>query len=80
MDNQKTLSNRNITKITLFSTRYEFESIDDALTRLDTLDLVTPAGAFEKFEVIIDYNNGDTIRASFKDKSDISSFLKKLEV
>lgn len=80
MDNQKTLSNLNIAKVTLFGARYEFESIDDALTRLNALYLATPAGAFEKFEIIIDYNNGDTIRASFKDKSAISSFLKKLEV
>lgn len=83
MERLKASLERYVTRIAilpLFGARYEFESIDDALAKLNTLDLVTPAGAFEKFEVIIDYNNGDTIRASFKDKTAISSFLKKLEV
>lgn len=83
MERLKASLERYVTRIALlplFGARYEFESIDDALTKLDTLDLVTPAGAFEKFEVIIDYSNGDTIRASFKDKTAISSFLKKLEL
>lgn len=83
MERLKASLERYVTKIAilpLFGARYEFESIDDALAKLNTLDLVTPAGAFEKFDVIIDYNNGDTIRASFKDKSDISSFLRKLEI
>jgi hypothetical protein len=32
-----------------------------------------------KFEVIVDYNNSDTIRATFQSKNLLIDFLKKLE-
>lgn len=73
---------RLITKITilpLFGTRLEFGAVKEALAKLGEIDLKTPAGHFDKFEVIIDYNNGDTIRASFKDKTGLSDFLNMLD-
>ncbi|MCY7386353.1 MAG: hypothetical protein LH628_28075 [Microcoleus sp. CAN_BIN18] len=63
----------------LFGTRYEFENIDDALTELNTLDLDRPSGEFERFEVMIDYNNSDTIRATFQNKILLADFLRKLK-
>jgi 16S rRNA G966 N2-methylase RsmD len=65
--------------IPLFGTRYEFNSIDDALIELDTLDVSNPSGEFERFEVIIDYSNNDVIRATFQNKSLLADFLRKLE-
>ncbi|MEA5503685.1 hypothetical protein VB735_11310 [Halotia wernerae UHCC 0503] len=64
--------------IPLFGTRYEFENIDDALTELNTLDINNPSGEFDRFEVIIDYSNNDTIRANFQNKTLLANFLRKL--
>jgi DNA modification methylase len=73
---------RYITKIVimpLFGVRYEFQSIDNALMELNTLNIDSPDGNFERFEVIVDYNNNDTIRATFQDKTVLADFLRKLE-
>ena len=70
---------RNIVLIPLFGKRYEFDSIDDAISGLDTLNIDSPVGEFEKFEVIVDYNNSDTIRATFQNKNLLTDFLRKLE-
>ncbi|MFN6519192.1 MAG: hypothetical protein RMY29_032515 [Nostoc sp. CreGUA01] len=69
----------NIVLIPLFGKRYEFHSIDDAISGLDTLKIDSPIGEFEKFEVIVDYNNSDTIRATFQNKNLLTDFLRKLE-
>ncbi|MEH1961810.1 MAG: hypothetical protein V7L05_18385 [Nostoc sp.] len=69
----------NIVVIPLFGKRYEFDSIDDAISGLDTLKIDSPVGKFEKFEVIVDYNNSDTIRATFQNKNLLTEFLRKLE-
>ncbi|MEH1809140.1 hypothetical protein [Nostoc sp.] len=69
----------NIVLIPLFGKRYEFNSIDDAISGLDTLNIDSPVGEFEKFEVIVDYNNSDTIRATFQNKNLLTDFLRKLE-
>ncbi|MEH2358845.1 hypothetical protein [Nostoc sp.] len=69
----------NIVVIPLFGKRYEFDSIDDAISGLDTLKIDSPVGEFEKFEVIVDYNNSDTIRATFQNKNLLTDFLIKLE-
>jgi hypothetical protein len=65
--------------IPLFGTKYEFKNIGDALNKLNTIDIKNPMGDFEKFEIIIDYSNNDTIRASFQDKERLAGFLNKLE-
>ncbi|MEH2378595.1 MAG: hypothetical protein V7K27_06785 [Nostoc sp.] len=65
----------NIVVIPLFGKRYEFDSIDDAISGLDTLKIDSPVGEFEKFEVIVDYNNSDTIRATFQNKNLLTDFL-----
>ena len=64
--------------IPLFGTKYEFKSIDDALIELNTLDIDRPSGEFERLEVIVDYNNKDTIRATFQNKALLADFLRKL--
>jgi hypothetical protein len=82
MDTLRNSLERYIAKIILiplFGTKYEFESIDDALIELNTLDIEHPSGEFERFEVIVDYNNNDTIRATFQNKTLLADFLRKLK-
>ena len=67
-----------ITLIPLFGTKYEFESISDALSGLRTLDINKSNGEFQKFEIIIDYTNHDTIRATFQAEDLLKDFLEKL--
>jgi hypothetical protein len=73
-----------ITKIVimpLFGVRYEFVSIDEAIVELNNIvDIDIPGGRFEKFEVIVDYSNNDTIRANFQNKAVLVDFLRKLEI
>ncbi len=82
MDTLRNSLERYIAKIILiplFGTKYEFKSIDDALIELDTLDIDRSSGDFERFEVIVDYNNKDTIRATFQNKALLADFLRKLK-
>ena len=82
MDTLRNSLERYIAKIILiplFGTKYEFENIDDALIELNTLDIEHPSGEFERFEVIVDYNNNDTIRATFQNKNLLADFLRKLK-
>lgn len=82
MDTLRNCLERYIAKIILiplFATRYEFENIDDALTELETIDIDNLSGEFERFEIIVDYSNNDTIRATFQNKNLLTDFLRKLE-
>lgn len=63
----------------LFGVKYEFDRLDRAIAELETLDINRPAGNLQRFEAIIDYNNGDTIRASFQNKTLLADFLRKLD-
>ena len=65
--------------IPLFGTRYECDSIYVAIDKLNSLDISVAAGAFTRFEIIVDYNNQDTIRATFSNKKSALSFLDKLK-
>ncbi|MGB3267011.1 MAG: hypothetical protein WBA89_24030 [Microcoleus sp.] len=65
--------------IPLFGTKHEFKRIDDALIELNTLDIDSPSGGFDRFEIIVDYNNNDTIRATFHNKTLLADFLIKLK-
>ena len=72
---------RIITKVVLiplFGKQYEFENIDNTLTELNSLNIDNPVGEFKRFEIIIDYNNGDTVRATFQNKALLADFLRKL--
>lgn len=72
---------RDITQIMimpLFGNRYEFTRPQEAIAQLDTLDLENPNGDFQKFEAVIDYNNGDSIRVTFQNKMLLADFLKPL--
>lgn len=82
MDTLRNCLERYIAKIILiplFGIKYEFENINNLLTELDKLECDHPNGEFERFEIIVDYSNGDTIRAAFGNKTLLADFLKKLE-
>lgn len=81
MDTLRNCLERYIIKIIvipLFGIRHSFENIDDAIAGLGKLNVDNPSGKFERFEVIVDYSNNDTIRASFQTKTLLSDFLRKL--
>ncbi len=63
----------------LFAQNYEFNNINDALAGLKSVDIDNPVGEFKRFEIIIDYNNGDTVRATFQNKTFLADFLIKLQ-
>lgn len=72
---------RHITQIMimpLFGNRYEFTRVPEAIATLKTLNLENPTGDFQKFEAVIDYNNGDSIRATFQNKLLLTDFLHRL--
>jgi hypothetical protein len=82
MERLKAVLKRYIVKIILsplFGKKYEFKTVNDILIDLDQFDLSNPEGEFERFEVTIDYSNGDTIRATFQDKRQLIKFLKQIE-
>ncbi|MCG6134061.1 MAG: site-specific DNA-methyltransferase [Nostoc sp. LLA-1] len=68
-----------IVVIPLFGNKYKFDTINDAITGINTtININSPVGKFEKFEVIVNYNNGDTIRATFQNQLLLMDFLEKL--
>lgn len=73
---------RNIAKIliiSLFGKKYTFKTAQECLLGFEKLSLDDNIDVkFEKFEIIIDYSNGDSIRANFKNKTDLHNFLLKL--
>ena len=69
---------KRIVLLPLFGKKYEFTSVDDALAKIDDVALDRPDGDFNKFEVIVEYCNGDKIEAKFHDKTALSEFLGKL--
>lgn len=64
--------------VPLFGIEAKCLTVEDALVQLAQLDKDKPAGTLQKIDVIVDYNNGDTIRASFVDEVGAKSFLNKL--
>ncbi len=81
MEKLKAALERSIKRIILlplFGKKFEFNSINDAIAKIDSFDLGVPEGDFNKFEVLIEYCNGDKIEAKFHDKATLSGFLNKL--
>lgn len=62
----------------LFGAEAQCKSVGDALDQLAHLDMATANGPLQKIDIIVDYNNGDSIRASFKDEIGAKEFLGNL--
>ncbi len=67
---------KRIVLIPLFGKAHEFLVVQEALVALGELDLRTPAGELMKIEVLIDYSNGDSIKASFSTIEKVGDFLR----
>jgi hypothetical protein len=64
--------------VPMFGTEFKSPSIELALKALEGLNLTIATGALQKIEVIVDYSNGDSIRASFHTATAVSDFLTSL--
>lgn len=64
--------------ILMFGCEVRLKTLDAALSTLDRLDVSRPVGNFQKIEIIVDYNNADTIRATFTSLAGATDFLNGL--
>ena len=69
---------KRIVLIPLFGNAHEYSGVEDAVAGLDGIDKLVATGELCKIEVIVDYSNGDTIRASFGSSKNVSDFLRGL--
>ncbi len=69
---------KRITLIPLFGTEIACGNVQEAIQILVQLDKVEASGTLHKIEVIVDYDNGDSIRASFNHDNGAQAFLKKI--
>jgi hypothetical protein len=65
--------------IPMFGTEFKSFTVDDALKQLTTLNLKEAKGSLQNIDVIVDYNNGNNIRASFTTATAASNFLKSIQ-
>jgi hypothetical protein len=62
--------------IPLHGRQSEFSSLEDAIAFIQKYNQqLNKEGCFQKFEIIVQYNNGDKIDASFTEKAGIIDFL-----
>jgi hypothetical protein len=67
-----------IVLIPLFGTEVICSNAQEAMEKLAELDKIKASGTLHKIEVIVDYDNDDSIRASFKDDDGAQEFLRKI--
>ena len=65
--------------IPMFGTEVVSTTVSDALTNLAKIDLTRTTGRLQKIEVVVDYSNGDVIRASFGTVENATDFLTGLQ-
>lgn len=69
---------RHVTRVIvlpLYGRENEFETIQDALRFLDAHLIYEGSGQFRKYELRVDFSNGDNVMASFADKTKVREFL-----
>jgi hypothetical protein len=80
MSNLRKVLGRQLTKIiviALHGKAVEFNTIDDAISHVETYDQASPEdGAFRKYEIVARYSNDDAIDASFDSKEETVRFLR----
>lgn len=65
--------------IPMFGTEVVSTTVSDALKNLAKIDINRTSGRLQKIEVIVDYSNGDVIRASFGTVENATGFLSGLQ-
>jgi len=69
---------RHVTRIILiplYGRANEFATIDDAVKFLDQHRIYEGSGDFRKYEIRIEFSNGDKVEASLEAKSKVKEFL-----
>lgn len=69
---------RNITKvivIPLYGRGNEFSTIEEAISFLDRHSIYEGSGEFRKYEIHIEFSNGDRVDASFESPNKVKEFL-----
>lgn len=61
--------------IPLYGRRNEFSTIVDALAFVDSHPIYEGSGEFYRYEIIVEFSNGDRLDASFRDKEKMRNFL-----
>ncbi len=61
--------------IPLYGRTNEFATIEDALHFLDGHMIYEGSGEFRKYEIRVDFSNGDKVEASFESKDKVKEFL-----
>lgn len=61
--------------IPLYGRTNEFKSIEDAIIFLESHSIYEGSGEFRKYELRVDFSNGDTISASFELQEKVEEFL-----
>jgi hypothetical protein len=67
-----------IVLIPLYGIESKVKTVQEALVELSQLNQALPSGTLKKIEIIIEYNNKDSIRASFADQTAAQEFLQRL--
>ena len=65
----------NISIIPLFGKEYEFNTVAEVVSFINSHTPLNTDGAFRRYEIIVKYSNGDKLEASFSDKSEAERFL-----
>lgn len=61
--------------VPLYGRANEFSSIEDALKFLDTHAIYEGSGEFRKYEILVEFSNGDKVDAFFSTKQKVREFL-----
>jgi hypothetical protein len=67
-----------IVLIPMFGAEFKAVTVKDAISQLAKIDQKKATGILQKIEILVDYSNGDTIRASFKSADAANTFLSGL--
>jgi hypothetical protein len=70
---------RRVIVIPLYGRVNEFLSIQDALNFLDLHAIYEGSGEFRKYEIFIEFSNGDKVEASLSSKQQVHEFLRFVE-
>ena len=69
---------RHVTRVVvipLFGRVSEFASIDDAVRFIDQHKIEEDCGDFRKYEIRVEFSNGDRVEAFFEAKTKVKEFL-----
>lgn len=75
LDARQGRSIHRIVVIPLYGRANEFSTIEDALRFLDTHAIYEGSGEFRKYEILVEFSNGDKVDSFFSTKQKVHEFL-----